>query len=222
MNEPLRVFIGCDSRQPVALTVAAHSVARHSTKPVAITPLMLHQLPITRRGLTEFTYARWLTPWLCNFKGKALFMDADMIVRGDIAELFEYGGMNAVSVMQEQERFEWPSMMLFNCAACHVLTPEYVEDPKNKLFPLDWAPYVGELPSDWNHCVSYMDPLRAQKAKLIHYTAGLPVWEETQGNPEDDYWFKELEHANSTCSYNDLMAKSVHHERVIKPKLEVA
>lgn len=213
MTEPLRVMIGVDRRQPVALTVAAHSVAKHSSKPVAITPLYLDQLPITRRGLTEFTYSRWLTPWLAGFVGKALFMDADMIIRGDVAELFELGGMNAVSVMQKQERFEWPSMMLFNCGACRILTPEYVQDEKNKLFTLDWAPYVGELPLAWNHCVGYADPLNAATAHLLHYTRGLPVWEETQGNQEDDYWFKELEHANSTCSYNDLMAKSIHHER---------
>jgi lipopolysaccharide biosynthesis glycosyltransferase len=211
--EPLRVFIGVDGRQPVALTVAAHSVSAHSSKPVAVTALRLNQLPITRRGLTEFTYSRWLVPWLCGFKGKALFMDGDMLVRGDVAELFEHGGMNAVSVMQQQERFEWASLMLFNCGACHILTPEYVQDEKNKLFPLDWAPYVGELPRDWNHCVGYMDPIYAATAKLIHYTAGLPVWEETQGNQEADYWFKEFDEAISTCSYNDLMGQSIHHER---------
>lgn len=214
MTEPLRVFIGVDRRQPVALTVAAHSVAKNSSKPVAITPLYLDQLPITRRGLTEFTYSRWLTPWLAGFAGKALFMDADMIVRGDIAELFELGGMNAVSVMQLQERFEWASLMLFNCGACRMLTPEYVQDEKNKLFTLDWAPYVGRLPLEWNAIVGYnLDPILTSAAKLLHYTRGIPVWEETQGNQEDDYWFKELEHANSTCSYDDLMAKSIHHER---------
>lgn len=213
--DPLRVFIGCDSRQPVALTVAAHSVSTQSSVPVAVTALRLSQLPITRRGLTEFTYSRWLVPWLCGFKGKALFMDGDMIVRGDVAELFTHGGMNAVSVMQHQERFEWASLMLFNCGACNILTPEYVQNEKNQLFPLDWAPYVGELPQDWNHCVGYMDPIRAGSAKLIHYTAGLPVWEETQGNQEADYWFKEFDESIATCSYNDLMGQSIHHQRKV-------
>ena len=112
MDEPLRVFIGVDRRQPVAYTAAAWSIARYATKPVAVTPLLLDQLPITRRGLTGFTYSRWLVPWLCGFRGKALFMDADMIVRADVAELFALDDMSAVSVMQEQERFEWPSLMV--------------------------------------------------------------------------------------------------------------
>lgn len=211
MSEPLRVFIGYDPRQPIAFNVCAHSVMRHSSKPVAITALKLSQLPITRRGLTEFTFSRFMVPWLCDFKGKAVFMDADMIVTGDIAELFEYAGMNAVSVMAEQERFEWPSVMLFNCGACRQLTPEFVQDPKNQLFDLKWAPYVGTFPPEWNQIVGYgpTDP----NAKLWHYTRGIPVWEQTQGLPEDDKWFDELEAANSTCAYEDLMGKSIHAER---------
>ena len=209
---PLRVFIGMDSRQPVALTVAAHSVARHSSVPVSITPLMLNQLPIKRRGLTEFTFSRFLVPWLCDFKGQAIFMDADMIVTGDIAELFGYFPP-AVSVMQEQERFEWASLMVFNCEACRVLTPEYVEDPKNQLFDLAWAKEVGKLPREWSHCVGYASPVHAEKAKLLHFTRGLPVWPETDDTPEADLWFNEAEIATSTCSYDELMGRSIHHER---------
>lgn len=65
----IRVFIGYDPRQPLAYNVMQHSIARHSSVPVAITPLILDQLPITRRGLTEFTYSRFLVPALCDFKG---------------------------------------------------------------------------------------------------------------------------------------------------------
>lgn len=209
--DPLRVFIGADRRQPVALTVAAHSVVRHSSRPVAITPLVLPQLPITRRGLTEFTYSRFLVPWLCGFAGRAVFMDADMIVTGDIAELFDLGGMNAVSVVKDQERFEWPSMMLFNCGACLRLTPEFVQDSKNPLFDLAWAPSVGDLPKAWNSVVAY-GPV-PPGAKLLHYTRGLPVWAETQGSDMDDHWFEALEAANATCAYSDLMAHSIHAER---------
>lgn len=212
--QPLRVFIGVDSRQPVAGTVAAHSVARHSSVPVSITQLRLDQLPIKRRGLTEFTYSRFLVPWLCDFKGYAVFMDADMIVKGDIADLFSHIGMNRVYVMQEQERFEWASLMGFNCSACGRLIPEFVEDPKNALFDFEWAKgSVGKLPLEWSHCVGYASPVYGEKAKLLHFTRGLPVWPETDGTPESDDWFAEAESATATCSYDELMGKSIHHER---------
>lgn len=206
----LNVFIGYDQRQPVAFNVCAHSIIRYASRPVAITALKLDQLPITRRGLTEFTFSRFLVPYLCGFRGQSVFMDADIVVTGDIAELFDADKMSAVSVMQDQERFEWPSVMLFNNSACIRLTPEFVQDSKNQLFDLAWAPYVGKLPKQWNQVLGYGKP--DPDAKLWHYTRGIPVWDETKGC-EDDRWFAEYEEANSSCSYADLMGQSIHAER---------
>ena len=36
---------------------------------------------------TEFTYTRFLVPYLCGYQGKAIFIDCDMLCLGDIAEL---------------------------------------------------------------------------------------------------------------------------------------
>ncbi len=209
--EPLRIFIGYDPRQPVAFNVCAHSIMRHASVPVAITALHLKQLPITRRGLTEFTFSRFLVPYLCGYQGRGMFLDQDMVVTGDVKELFDVPEMSAVSVVQDQERFEWPSMMLFNASCCRILTPEFVDNPKNLLFALTWAPSVGSLPKAWNQVLGYGPA--SPDAKLWHFTRGVPVWTETQGLPEDQIWFDELEKANGTCAYADLMAHSIHHER---------
>src|SRR6185295_15933969 len=119
------VFIGADPRQPLAYSVLQHSIRVNSSQPVSITALQLDQLPIHRRGLTEFTFSRFLVPYLCGFRGKALFLDADMIVTGDIADLFEIADhASSVLVNKDQDRFEWASAMLFNCDHCKKLTPE--------------------------------------------------------------------------------------------------
>lgn len=209
----LHIFIGFDPRQPLAYNVLQHSIARHSSEPVAITPLILSQLPIKRRGLTEFTFSRFLVPWLMGYQGRALFLDADMVVTGDIAELFAVDNMDAVSVMQGQPAFEWPSAMLFNCGCCRVLTPEYIDDPANKLMDLAWAPYVGKLPPEWNHCVGYAEPA---EAKLLHFTQGIPAWPETAGLPEDGAWHAEYEAMLHTVEWKDLMARSVHAEPTMR------
>lgn len=209
----LKIFIGYDPRQPLAYNVLQHSIARHASKPVQITPLILSQLPIKRRGLTEFTYSRFLVPYLCGFKGKAMFLDADMVVTGDIAELFDADDMNAVSVMQDQPKFEWASAMMFSCGACLQLTPEFIDDEKNSLLDLAWAPYVGSLPPEWNHCVGYQEP---KEAKLYHYTMGLPCWPETQGNAEDEFWQEEFRQLKASVGWSDLMGTSVH----AKPTLQ--
>lgn len=212
-----RVFIGYDPRQPLAYNVLQHSIVSRSSVPVQITPLILSQLPIKRRGLTEFTFSRFLVPYLCGYQGKAIFMDADMVVVGDIAELFNHPELSAVSVRQTQAKFEWASVMLFQCSSCRILTPEFIDDEKNKLFDFEWAPSVGSIPDHWNHCVGYEDHA---EAALYHYTQGLPCFFETQGQESDEYWHQERRAMNSTVSWKELMGGSVHARPVLERMLK--
>jgi len=96
---PLRIFIGYDSREPIAYHVLAHSILRRASIPVAITPLVQNQL---RRGpnplywrergpteSTEFSLTRFLVPYLSGYEGISVFMDCDMLCRVDIAKLLD-------------------------------------------------------------------------------------------------------------------------------------
>lgn len=211
----LRIFIGVDSRQPVAFNIAQASIWRHASVPVSITPLVLGTLPIERRGLTEFSVSRYLVPWLCNFEGHALFIDGDTLCMGDIAEL-PWDSEDAVSVVNHDTvtklgkevdvRFERPSVMLFNCAKCTELTPEFVAT--GKPHTLSWAlPRIGYLPREWNYLVGYDT---GGKAKLAHFTMGLPIFEETRNDEYAAEYAEAMEYAGSTCSWQDIMGGSVH------------
>jgi len=206
----MQVFIGLDPRQPIAVSVLAMSIWRRASKPVSITPLILNQLPITRKGLTEFTFSRYLVPWLCGFEGRALFLDADMVVTGDVCELDQYQDPNvSVGVVKGQKRFEWPSLMYFNCDRCTLLTPDWIENPNNNPFTLEWATDgIGSLPAEWNHCVGY--DLPREDAKLLHFTMGLPIWPETSKSEKAEVWFQEHRVTNASVSYEELMGNSVH------------
>ena len=137
----LRIFIGFDTHQPVAYNVLQNSIVANCSQPVAITPLVLRTLPITRRSLTQFTFTRFLVPYLCNYEGWALFLDADIVLRGDIAELFSFADDRyTVMVSKNTHKFEWASVMLFNCAKNKILTPEYVEDLNTQgLHGINWC-----------------------------------------------------------------------------------
>ena len=182
---------------------------RHAKRPVSITPLILSQLPIKRRGLTEFTYSRFLVPWLCGYQGQALFLDADMVVKGDIGELF-FPFEADVAMMIEQAEFEWASLMMFNCERCTLLTPEFIDTRTNVLFDRHWARSIASLPSEWNHCVGYTQPA---DAKLYHYTQGIPIWTETR-DVEDKPFLEEAKAMLSTVSWSELMGNSVHAQHV--------
>ncbi len=208
-----RVFVGMDPRQVLGYSVLQASLHRHAKGRVQVEPLMLDKLPITRRGLTEFTFSRFLVPWLCGYEGTAIFMDADICVTGDIAELAaQADGESSVQVMQEQARFEWPSVMLFNNAQCKMLTPEFVNDDSHNPLMLGWAK-VGSFSREWNQCVGYASPL---DAKLYHYTQGIPFWPEVRGLEEDKIWDEAYRYATSSVMWVDLMGKSVHAKPVME------
>ena len=208
----LNIFIGFDPRQIVSYTALHTSITMRCSKPVAITPLVLETLPITRRGLTPFTFSRFLCPWLCNYEGWSLFLDSDMLVLGDMSELFataqdEYD----VMVVKNPVKFEWASLMLFNNAKCKVLTPEFVESGENPL-NMNWAANIGELPAEWNHCVGY-DQLRTD-AKLVHFTQGVPFWSETKDSEYAQDWLQDAQISVSARPWQELMGNSVHAKKV--------
>lgn len=212
--KPLRVFIGVDPRQPVAYQVAAASIAKNSSVPVSITPLILEQLPIKRRGLTTFTFSRFLVPYLCGYEGHALFVDADVLCLGDIAEL-PWDSQESVSVVRHDHvtkagkrvdvRFERPSVMLFNCAECKRLTPDYIES--GNPFSFAWANAIGGLPAAWNYLVGYQS---GGGAKLAHFTQGIPIFEETCKDEYAAEWLEMAKWCSESCSWQEIMGNSVH------------
>lgn len=226
MTDTLHIFIGVDHRQPVSLSVLFHSLIAKSSRPLAIRPLTLPTLPITRAGLTPFTFSRFLVPYLMGYGGKALFMDADICVKDDIAKLFEecqgdYALWCAKSHTGKFE-FERPAVMMFNCGHPEnaKLTPEYIESAK-KMHYFDWlggsdSPLIGDMDPMWNFLEHYQEPpLPASKVRAVHYTQGVPFWPETKKGPYSELWWQYQRVATSALPWSTLMGTSVHAEPVL-------
>lgn len=210
-----KIFVGVDRRQWLAFTVLQYSIYSRASKPVQVIPLLIHQLPLTRRGLTDFSYSRYLVPWLCNFEGRAVFVDADFLCLTDINELFElFDPEYAVQVVKSKFRFEWPSLMLFNCEKATDLTLEFVNDKDSKPQALEWGP-VGQLPAQWNFLVGYDAP-SDKPVSMAHYTQGIPGFLEMQGTLFYDEWQQDRAAATHTCSWIELMGQSVHAKAVVE------
>lgn len=216
----MKIFLGHDPRTAIASNVAQFSIWRRASRPVSIMPLVLDQLPLARRGLTEFTFSRFLVPYLCRYEGWALFADSDVLCTADIHEITTYADPRySVMAVDTDPVFERAAVMLFNCAHPdnERLTPAYVETADN-LLGLGWTDRAGKLPRDWNHLVGYdpepyvidngdMPPV----PRIIHYTKGIPVWEQTAGCPYADLWHAERRAMCGVTTWEGLMAKSVHH-----------
>lgn len=209
---PVPVFIGYDPRERAATNVLIDSLYQHSSMPLAITPLVTPQLeaqglywrPRDPRQSTAFSFSRFLVPHLMGYAGWAIFMDCDMLCRGDIAELWEqrhedYAVMcvqhdhipkeNVKFLGEVQSRYEkknWSSLMLLNCQRCSTLTTEYVNNASGlELHRFHWLAddrEIGALPLEqWNHLVDVQDSALAERAALLHWTLGGPWFKEQRG-----------------------------------------
>ena len=89
------IFIGYDNKVKIAYHVLTESILKNSSTPVTISPINLNNLKniYTRKqdplASTEFSFSRFLVPYLMNYNGWALFMDSDMVMLSDITKLWD-------------------------------------------------------------------------------------------------------------------------------------
>lgn len=137
-----------------------------------------------------------------------------MLCLADVYELIDLADpLATVSVVKNKLRFEWPSLMVFNNAMCTRLQPAWIDDESTAPQSLSWAKTVGELPSAFNHIVGWDEP--RSDAKIVHFSQGIPCWRETQDCEYAAQWHAERKMANSTVSWEELMGRSVHREKVL-------
>jgi len=209
------IFIGFDPREGAAYTVALSSLTRHLTDSIPAHAIAMGDL--IKRGLytrptevresrlwdvisdapmsTEHACARFLTPHLAK-SGWALFMDGDMLVRGDLAPMFDsLDPAKAVYCVQHvhqpepgikmdnqlQTRYarkNWSSFMVFNCdhPANKALSADLVNTaPGRDLHRFCWLEsddLIGELPPAYNFLVGHTDP--SIDPICVHFTDGVP------------------------------------------------
>ena len=215
--KPIPVFVGYDPREAIAYHTCVNSIIRNSSQPVAIVPVALNLFKEYSEthtdGSNHFIYTRFLVPYLMDYQGWAIFIDGDMIVRGDIAELWNHKQYTKDAMVvkhdyktkmtekylgspnEDYPRKNWSSVILWNCNALRnrILTPEFVQQSTGAfLHRFSWIDdeRLGELPAEWNWLdVEYeWNPM----AKLVHYTLGTPCFHEfaDQGDFSDE-WHRE-------------------------------
>jgi len=216
----VKVFIGYDSRENIAYQVAKASLLKHTSIPLEITPIVQNDLRY--RGIyqrepdalssTEFSFTRFLTPYLAGYKGWALFCDCDFLFRGDIAAITDYmDGAKAVmcvpheykpteavkmdgKAQHQYPRKNWSSFVLFNCEHPQVkmLTPEVVNTQTGMyLHRFQWLTddLIGELPIAFNYLEGWHTKDDCPNPIAVHFTRGGP-------------WFNEWKNVEYAAEWN--------------------
>lgn len=227
----MKIFVGYDSREDIAYQVCRLSLLKNSSVELDIVPIK--QDALRKQGLyyrdkdplasTEFTYTRFLTPYLIGYKGWALFCDCDFLWRGDVSTVMDYAD-HSCSVMvvkhdyrpTEQTKMDgciqtqypkknWSSMMLLNCD--HEDTKNLTVDLVNKesgsfLHQFKWTSIesIGSLPVFYNYLEGWHSKDDCPNPIAVHFTRGGPwFWDYLHVEYGDEWtqYAKEILNANT-------------------------
>jgi lipopolysaccharide biosynthesis glycosyltransferase len=209
----INLVVGFDQREAVAYHVFCQTIIDRATMPVQFLPLAENTLnkykEVHTDGSNKFIYSRFLTPYLMNYSGWAIFADGDMVCQADIAELWSLRDeTKAVQVVkhdyktkaakkylgnknEDYPKKNWSSLILWNCSHPEnaILTPEFIQSqPGSFLHRFSWLreDLIGELDAEWNWlAIEYPEN---PKAKLIHYTLGTPCFKDYANESMSDVW----------------------------------
>lgn len=212
------VYIGSGEASTLERKTLIYSINKHSPKPVDIIvfngthntverdgqppELVPMSVRVKYQNITEFSNYRYMIPQLCGHKGRAIWLDSDMICLADIQQLFDTplgnSDLMAKSFFDGKGRLRWGlSVSLFDCARCHFNLDLYAEEIEGGKFIyndvqqmtdtfLAHHPFsLAKLDDHWN---SY-DELGPQ-TKLIHYTnLHTQPWK-VRGHRHGGLWFR--------------------------------
>jgi len=217
--KPLRVYIGWDSREDIAFQVCKRSLETYSSIPLYIVPI--RQNDMRQRGIywrgpdslssTEFSFTRFLTPYLAGYEGWAVFVDCDFLFRRDIASLLDYKDPSKAVCCVKHEyapkertkmdgqtqtqyaRKNWSSFMLINCGHEQVqkLTPTTVNTESGLyLHRFQWLTddLIGSLPVTWNYLEGWHTSSDCADPIAVHYTRGGPWFDNWRHVEYADEW----------------------------------
>jgi hypothetical protein len=230
----LKIFVGYDPVESVSWHTFTHSIFTKSKKPVAIIPVNLGNLvDIYRRDRNEkqsneFSFTRFLVPYLSDYDGFSVFFDCDMLMRCDVNEILsvvdsqpgkavyvvkhDYTPKDQIKYLNTTQyaypRKNWSSVVLWNCShpANRIVTPDFV----NTASPMELHRFmwlkdedIGELDVRWNWLVGeYGNP--PVDVKNVHWTIGGPYFKEYASVDFSDEWFEECKRMNFCKQRDDI------------------
>ncbi len=213
MDEKITIVVGFDQREAVAYHTFTQSIIEKSSLPVCFIPLALNTLKgfkeTHKDRSNDFIYSRFLTPYLNNFEGWAIFADGDMICQSDIRELWDLRDESKAllvvkhdyltktnrkylgNINENYPRKNWSSLILWNCAhpKHRILTPDFISNQSGQfLHRFSWLDDsdIGDLPKEWNW-LALEYPIN-NSAKIIHYTLGTPCFKEYRNTDMAEIW----------------------------------
>jgi hypothetical protein len=170
----IKIFIGTSGvDDEKASQVLSYTLTKHASEELDITymsPDNMGQWNSNTWG-TPFSGFRWAIPSICGFKGKAIYIDVDMVCFHDIADLWNTDmGDNAILIRRVNAGNE-SSLMLIDCEKAAQYIPSLDElktMPNINSTMHNKLKHVGYYDPTWN--VLDGENYDIGSMKVLHYT----------------------------------------------------
>lgn len=184
MTEPAaRIYVGTDPSQAIACKLLEYSMRRHTSLPLVFDTMQNVRWPqptdARNQPRTEFSFHRFAIPKLAGFHGRALYVDADMLVFRDLRELWGIPFDSATVLhapSSDPKRPKQFSVMLLDCERLRWQPDDIVAGLDAGRF--DYEQLVGNvcleppervqarIPIEWNS----LDRYEPGRTGLLHFT----------------------------------------------------
>lgn len=192
----IRVFIGCSANNEDLefQSVLEYSIRKHhASDDLEINWMKLSRDPksfwfsdskkglgwVTKGWATPFSALRWGIPAACNYEGKAIYLDVDMILRADIADLWNQEIKAGKAMLSKPEGI---CVAMYDNAAMKAVLPHIDQIKRTGIYRdlrrrMSNPAIVQRYTGNWN-CLDlrkdnsggeYQD-INDPEIKLLHYT----------------------------------------------------
>ena len=214
--ERVKIFIGYDPVEAIAFHTLVQSIMSQATIPFEIIPLDIRNLsmytrPVDLKQSNEFSFTRFLVPYLSEYKGVSIYFDCDMMLRTDIAEVLQEVNDKPVYLVKHDyipkdkykylgtkqynyPRKNWSSFVVWNCGhnSNKIVTDSFVNTvsaAELHQFKFLKDNEIGELDVRWNWLVGeYNNP--PDDVKNVHWTIGGPWFTKYKDVDFADEWLQ--------------------------------
>ena len=202
------MFIGTDESQLLGARVLEYSIRKHCAVPFVCDTMGQVVAPTPKdsknQARTQFSFNRFAIPQLAGYRGRAVYLDADMLVFRNFLELWDIpfdGAKVLYAPSSSPERPKQFSVLLLNCTELTWDLGDIIEGMDEGVY--DYDKLMKEMcieppervqtriPPEWNSLEAY----HPDKTGLIHYTdMNTQPWVNSK-NPNGDIWVEHLREA---------------------------
>lgn len=232
-ESPVKVFVASTEAEMLPVKVLDFSIRKHASISVEVKPIYQTgieiPLPKDHENLprTPFSFQRFVIPEVVGYKGRAIYLDADMQVFKDIRSLWTrpFNGAEIFAVQEPEESGRRPqfSVMALNCDLLKWKVREIVDDLDKGALTYAQLMYEMTVAKTIDRCIdpawNSLERYAEGKTALLHYTDMHTQPWVSQINPLGYLWVGDLFEAIDMGVITEGYVKECVEKGFVRPSL---